>query len=299
MSGVYNGRTTGAPLCIWISNRDVDSSAYLETPRLPRPGHADYTEALAARGFNDPRGGGHASGRLTVGLVAAGTIAGAMLEPAGIQAAAHLHQVGPTAGPAHAHSVAVMRARAGTSPVKTAHADLEATFASAVEAARKAGDSIGGVVEFTAEGIPPAWGDPFFDSVESTVSHILFAIPAVKGVDFGAGFAAATMRGSVHNDPWMVEGGKVRPAKNDAGGILGGRTTGAPLRGRVAVKPASSIRTRQQTVDLEAMSPAQIQVAGRHDACIAIRAVPVVQAALRIALVDLLLLARERGLAPA
>jgi chorismate synthase len=296
LSGVHRGRTTGAPVCVWIANRDARSQDYEAAQRLPRPGHADWVNHVWSSGNADLRGGGHASGRLTAPLVAAGTIAQLVLGP-GIACAAHLHQVGGTAGPRDAHPAAALLERVPRSPLLTGHADLEPEFARVIEEARRGLDSVGGAVEFVADGVPVAWGDPFFDSVESSLAHLLFAVPAVKGVEFGAGFAAAAMKGSAHNDPYTVREGRVAPATNHAGGILGGRTTGESLRGRVAVKPASSLPGRpQQSVGLDTLRPEELVLKGRHDPCIALRAVPVVQACLRIALADFALLARQQGL---
>ncbi|HUR63013.1 MAG TPA: chorismate synthase [Candidatus Thermoplasmatota archaeon] len=288
LSGTFEGRTTGAPICVFIANQDADARPYEEARHVPRPGHADWTEHVRSHGFNDPRGGGHASGRLTAPLVAAGAIARLVLGP--VQVAAHLHQVHATAGPQDAFDAAGMARRAASSPVLTAHTDLEPAFVSAIDAARRDLDSVGGVVEFVAEGLPVGVGEPFFDSVESVLSHLLFAVPAVKGVEFGAGFGAARLRGSQHNDAFTVRAGAVAPATNHAGGLLGGRTTGEPLRGRVALKPASSLPGRpQRSVDLRTREPTELKLAGRHDPCVAVRAVPVVEACVRIALADLLL----------
>lgn len=295
LSGVHRGRSTGAPLAVWVENRDAQSKAYLDLARTPRPSHADWPALVATGGHADLRGGGHSSGRLTAGLVVAGTVARGLLEPMGVRCAAHLHQVGPHRGPDGTVSAAVML-RAARSPLKTAHVALAGRFEAEVESARRAKDSVGGAVEFRAEGLPVGLGDPWMDGLESTLAHLLFAVPAVKAVSFGAGERAAGMRGSEHNDPYAVRGGRVVPATNHAGGLLGGRTTGAPLWGHVAVKPASSIAKAQRTVDLERMRGATLEMTGRHDPCIAIRAVPVVRACLEVALADALLVARANGL---
>jgi chorismate synthase len=298
LSGCYNGRTTGAPVAIWIANEDADSQPYEKAKNLPRPGHADWPNHVWSRGFHDPRGGGHSSGRLTAGLVAAGSIAQIILQPVGIQAAAHLHQVGAVAGPVDAHRAAGMLRLVPQSQVFTAHKSLEGEFAQVIDAARRARDSIGGVVEFAVDGVPVGLGDPWFAGMESALAQLLFAIPAVKGVEFGAGFDAAKMKGSQHNDGYANVKGQVMPTSNHAGGLLGGRTTGLPITGRVAVKPASSIAQPQHTVDLATGQDAVLELTGRHDACIALRAVPVVQAALRIAMADFVLLARSHGNLP-
>lgn len=293
LSGVLRGRATGAPIAVWIANHDAQSKPYADLARTPRPGHADWVNQVWSHGHADLRGGGHSSGRLTAGLVAAGAIADALLAPVGVTTGAHLHQVGPVAGSPGTASVAAMRRAKG--PVPTAHKGLAPRFAAAVEAARRAKDSVGGVVEFRAEGLPVGLGDPIVDALESTIAHLLFAVPAVKGVSFGSGFAAAAMRGSRHNDPYTVRKGKVTPATNHAGGILGGRSTGAPLWGHAAVKPASSIFVPQRTVDVRSTRAATLRLTGRHDPCIAIRAVPVVRSCISIALADAVLVGRAQG----
>lgn len=295
LSGTFEDKTTGAPLLVWIANEDTRSKDYSELRRKPRPGHSDLVARFWSRGHYDHRGGGHYSGRLTAGLVAAAALLRPLLEAEGIEVAASLHQVGAEAGPDLDLTAPAIRDRVAASGVHTAHADLEESFLEAIDGARRAKDSIGGVVRFQADGVPAAWGDPFFDPVESTLAHILFAVPAVKGVSFGAGFGAPAMHGSVHNDPYRMQDGRPVPVTNHAGGVLGGRTTGAPVWGDVAVKPASSIFQPQDTVDLDAGEDAVLELAGRHDPCIAVRAVPVVRACVELALLDLLLLARQEG----
>ena len=226
---------------------------------------------------------GGAADRLAL---AAAALVAPILERHGVTVGAHLHQVGELVG-ATDPDVATMNAAAARSPVHTAH-DVEDAFVAAIENIRKERDSLGGVVAWRAEGLPVGLGGPFFDSIESGLAHLFFAIPAVKGVDFGAGFDAVAMRGSDHNDPFEAGPDGIRPASNHAGGILGGRTTGAPLWGRVAIKPTSSIFRPQETVDLETGEPATLELKGRHDPCIAVRAVPVVRAAVELCLADLM-----------
>jgi len=295
LSGIHRGVVTGAPVALWIANRDVDSTPYADAGRTPRPGHADWVNLEWSRGHADLRGGGHSSGRLTAPIVAAAALVAPLLAAHGIRAAAHLHQVGELRGAEHAHSVVGMAEHAAQSSVYTAHADLEASFVERIETARRDGDSVGGAVEFAAAGVPLGLGDPFFDGVESHLAHLLFAMPAVKAVEFGAGTRAAAMQGSQHNDPYTIEAGRVAVAKNDAGGVLGGRTSGAELRGCVTVKPASSIAQPQPSVDLVRMEQATLEISGRHDPCIAVRAVPVVKACVDLALADFVLLARQEG----
>jgi chorismate synthase len=262
LSGLHQGRTTGAPLLIAFDHGDVDPAAYAGLERTPRPGHADLTARHKYAGCADPRGGGHFSGRLTVGLVAAGVLAKRLLLPARVEA---------------------RLLEAGGQPD---------ALAAAVDAAA-AGDSVGGLLECRAGGLPVGLGEPFFDSVEGLLSHALFALGGVRGVEFGAGFAAARMRGSQCNDPILDPSG--RTATNHAGGVNGGLTNGNELVFRVAVKPTSSIALPQQTVDLESGQPVELRVPGRHDACHALRLPVVVEAVTALVLADLLLI--QRGLA--
>ena len=291
-SGVFEGRTTGAPVLLWIDNTDVRSQDYEQLKRLPRPGHSDHVLDVWSQGHYDPRGGGHSSGRLTACLVAAAAFLRPLLDGVGIRAGAHLDAVGTCTGTADP-DVAAMHA-ALNNEVHSAHPEAPA-FTEAILEARAAKDSLGGIVAWRAEGVPMAWGDPFFDSVESQLAHLFFAVPAVKGVDFGAGFGSVALRGSEHNDANEAVDGRTRPATNHAGGILGGRTTGAPLYGRVAIKPTSSIFQPQQTVDQTTGKEATLELKGRHDPCIAVRAVPVVRACVELVLVDFLLQARQEG----
>lgn len=303
LSGAFRDHATGAPLTIWIANTDQRSRDYGDLEFLPRPGHSDYPAHVRAKGFNDFRGGGHYSGRLTAPLVAAGAVAMAILDEAGIQVAAHLQAVGTVGVDAAEPSLWDMAARVPASQVFTAHAgEIESAMVAAVDDARRSKDSIGGVVSFAAanrdpnQTIPVGLGDPFFDSVESTLSHLLFSVPAIKGVSFGSGFGATSMRGSAHNDAWSPSPEGPTTNTNHAGGLLGGLTNGAPLTGRVAVKPASSIFQPQATIDLRSGEAATLNLKGRHDPCIAIRAVPVIRACIAIGLADHVLHGRQEGL---
>ncbi len=254
LSGVFNGYTTGAPITIQFVNKNTRPRDYSAFKRQPRPGHADFVASQRFKGFQDHRGGGHFSGRLTLALVAAGVVAKKLLE--GITIKAKLIEAGGST-------------------------DIDA----AVEEALQAGDSIGGLVECTAENIPLGWGEPFFDSVESVISHLAFAVPAIKGISFGSGFRAASMRGSEHNDPLLDNTGKTRT--NNAGGITGGMTNGNPLVFRVAVKPTSSIAREQHSLNTETQKVEAMKVTGRHDACIALRVPVVIEAITAIALAEL------------
>ena len=257
-SGVRAGRTTGAPLLIWLDNRDIDSRGYQAFRRTPRPGHADFTAGVRFGGFNDIRGGGHFSGRLTAALVAAGVVAKKMIAPAKIEA-----RLAEAGGETSAGGIG-----------------------RAIQGALARGDSIGGIVECRIEKLPAGLGEPFFDSAESVLAHAAFAIPAIKGVEFGAGFRAARMRGSDFND--AIVDAKGRTATNHAGGINGGVTNGNHLVFRAAIRPAASIGLPQRTVDLVTGKQARIAIRGRHDACIALRVPVVLEAAAAIVLADLM-----------
>lgn len=255
-SGVFNGKTTGAPVLIAFENKNAVSKDYDSLKDTPRPGHADFTAAKKYGGFNDYRGGGHFSGRLTLGLVAAGVIAKKIIEP--VKVSATLVEAGGCT-------------------------DIEM----AVNKALEMNDSIGGIIECEVVNVPVGWGEPFFDSVESLLSHMIFAIPAVKGIEFGAGFGAARMKGSECNDPIIDADGKTKT--NHAGGINGGITNGNPLLFRAAVKPTSSISPPQRTVNLQTGESAEIEIRGRHDTCIALRVPVVVECAAAIVLADFML----------
>ncbi len=258
ISGCFNGHTTGAPLTILFANKNTRPSDYEKLKTTPRPGHADFVAWKRFEGFNDPRGGGHFSGRLTLALVAAGALAKKILGPVSIKAS-------------------------------LAEAGGDADIQRAVSRAMEEGDSVGGIVECRAAGVPLGWGEPFFDPIESVISHLAFAVPAIKGVEFGSGFAAASMKGSAHNDPILDESGKT--ASNHAGGINGGLTNGNELVFRVAVKPTSSISKKQSTFSHSTGKVEVLEVQGRHDACIALRVPVVIEAITAIALADMKLLA--------
>jgi chorismate synthase len=258
ISGWVNGHTTGAPLTILFRNNNTQSGDYGNIANIPRPGHADFAAYKKFGGYNDVRGGGHFSGRLTLTLVSAGVVAKKILSTVDINA-------------------------------KLISAGGNTNIEKAIDDAIDKGDSVGGLVECRANGIPLGVGEPFFDSVESVISHLAFAVPAIKGIEFGSGFAAATMVGSQHNDSILDETG--RTATNNAGGITGGISNGNELVFRVAVKPTSSIGIKQQTYSIETGKVEELEVKGRHDACIALRVPVVIEAITAIALADLLMLA--------
>jgi len=288
LSGLYQGHTTGAPLCAVIENTDTRSKDYGELADKPRPGHADFTGYVRFKGYNDPRGGGHFSGRLTAPLVFAGAVARQLLARRGIAAGSHAAAVADVSDRLFdpvAVSAEQFRALSGMElPVLDAQAGER--MKRAVLTAAERGDSVGGVVECAVTGLPAGWGSPFFDSVESRIAAMLFSVPAVKGVEFGAGFAAAAMTGSRANDPFVWEDGRVRTTANRSGGIQGGITNGMPLIVRAAIKPTASISLTQDTVSLSQKTNAKLTVTGRHDPCIVPRALVVIESAVLIALLD-------------
>lgn len=286
-TGLLDRRTTGAPMLMEIANEDPRSQDYEELRHLPRPGHADLTARAHYLGHHDPRGSGQFSGRMTAAWVMAGALARKVLAAHGVTLAAHAARIGNVASDGEP-TVEDVRRVVDTNLVRTADPGLAAAMAEEIETARKAGDSVGGIVECVVEGHAEGLGDPLMDSVESLLSHALFSVPAVKGVEFGAGFQLARMRGSEARDEWMREGGRVRALANHNGGILGGMTTGMPIRFRAVFKPTSSIPSAQATIDLRTGQPAALRVRGRHDPCIVPRAVPVVEAVAACVMLDLL-----------
>jgi chorismate synthase len=286
-SGVFNGSATGAPITLLVPNTDVDSSSYEEIWTTPRPGHADYTSRIKYDGFNDYRGGGIFSGRMTAAFVMAGSIAKLMLRRKGYEILAHVVQVGKEMI-AHEVSNQEIRSNVYSNPVRCAEEESVERLQAEIEHAKQEGDSVGGIIECRVLGVLIGIGEPLFDSVESFISHAMFSIPGVKGIEFGSGFRAASMRGSENNDPLVLREGKAVWDKNDAGGVLGGITNGAPVIFRVAFKPTPSISKEQHSVDLEKMEEILLRVGGRHDPCIVPRAVPVVEGLTAVAFADLM-----------
>ena len=290
LSGLENGVTCGAPLCAVIENSDQHSSDYEELRDKPRPGHADYTAWVKWHGAADMRGGGHFSGRLTAPLCIAGGIAKQILARRGIYTGAHLLSVGMEQDrPFPLHPTAALFTEIAARPFPVMDEEAGRRMQEIILAARQDGDSVGGVIQCAAIGLPAGLGDPMFDGMENRLAAALFGIPAVKGVEFGDGFAAARSRGSQNNDPFAVENGAVVTMSNHAGGILGGITTGMPLIFQLAMKPTPSISRPQQTVSLSRMENAELVIRGRHDPCIAHRAVPVAEAVTAAVLLDVLL----------
>ena len=281
VSGVFEGHTTGAPLTIVFKNTNTHSSDYSLFAAMPRPGHADLTAALKWEDCQDPRGGGHFSGRLTLPIVAAGVVAKKMLadltmldETPCNEVSARIIELGGIA----------LEQGAGQGAGQGSEQAVQAKWQEAIDQAVKEGDSLGAVVECTVPSVDPGYGEPFWDSVESQIAHAIFAIPGVRAIEFGDGFEAARMKGSEHNDPIGEDG---RPLKNGAGGVNGGITNGAPVVFRVAFKPTASIRKAQTTFNFATGEMDTLEVPGRHDVCFALRAPVVVEAMTAIVLADL------------
>ena len=290
LSGLENGVTCGAPLCAVIENSDQHSSDYTELRDKPRPGHADYTAFVKWGGQADMRGGGHFSGRLTAPLCIAGGIAKQILARRGVYVGAHLWSVGMERDtPFPLRPTRELFEAVAAKPFPVLDDQAGERMQSLILEARQAQDSVGGVIECAATGMPAGLGDPMFGGVENRLASALFGIPAVKGVEFGDGFAAARAHGSENNDPFIMEGGRVAAEANHAGGILGGITSGMPIVLRTAMKPTPSIARPQRTVSLSAGADTELVIHGRHDPCIAHRAVPVVEAVTAAVLLDLLL----------
>ena len=290
LSGIRDGVLTGSPFAAVIRNTNQRSGDYKGFEDTPRPSHADYTAAVKWNGAADMRGGGHFSGRLTAPLCVAGGIAIQILAHRGIRIAAHLANIGGIADepfPVFPDVYLFDELNAMMFPVIDAQKAL--LMQQSIQQAAKEGDSVGGEIECAAIGLPAGLGEPMFDGVESLLSAALFGIPGVKGVSFGSGFDCVSMRGSEHNDPFVIVNGKVQTKTNNSGGIQGGITNGMPLIVHIAMKPTASIAQPQRTVSLSRMEETEISVHGRHDPCIAIRAVPVVEAVAALVLLDLLL----------
>ncbi len=296
LSGVADGHTAGSPLCAVIENTDTRSGDYANLADVPRPSHADYTARARYGDAVDMRGSGHFSGRLTAPLCIAGGIAKQLLARRDIYVGAHLLRVGGACDePFPLRPTRELFDAVAQKELPVLSDEAGARMRAQIEAAQADADSVGGVIECAAVGLPAGLGSPMFDGIENRLAAALFGIPAVKGVEFGAGFAAAAMRGSRHNDPYIVENGRVMTSKNDAGGIVGGITTGMPVVVKCAMKPTPSIGKTQQSVRLSTMEPEELTVKGRHDPCVALRAVPVVEAVAAFTLLDILLEEFDHG----
>lgn len=289
LSGVFEGKTTGAPISILIANKDADSSKYEPIKELLRPGHANYTY-LEKYGIFDYRGGGRASARETAARVAAGAVAKKLLNYYGISVVAYIKQIGPIEAAIDGENIA---ARTYASPLFCPDPIAEREMAALIDQAKTEGDSLGGLVEFMALSLPPGLGDPVYQKLEAVLAYAMMSLPATKGFEIGSGMRAAAMRGSEHNDLFVLEEGKVKTATNYAGGTLGGISTGMPLVGRVAFKPTSSIMKPQETLSTsKEQASFELPAGSRHDPCVAIRAVPIVEAMAALVIADALLLNR-------
>ena len=288
VSGLLDGKTTGGPIVGMVANKDRDSSAYDAFKRVPRPGHADFPASVKYGGHHDHRGGGQFSGRMTAGLVFAGAVARQVLERHKMRFLAQTVQIGDVKldkeVPFSAAEKLVRANAVGCADRSTAERMKEA-----IVSAHEDKDSIGGVVKCTVLGAPVGVGEPFFGSIESMMSAMMFSIPGVKGVEFGSGFASAAMRGSESNDPFIIRRGKIITKTNNAGGILGGISNGMPIEFHVAFKPTSSIAKPQMSVDMIDRKPVELVVQGRHDPCIVPRAVPVVENSAAAVMLDAML----------
>lgn len=291
LSGIFNGVTTGAPVCALIGNDDIEDNAYEKNKGILRPSHADFTASIKYGGYNDYRGGGMFSGRLTAPMVFAGAVCMLFLRMKGIDMASHVYSLGTVKDIPFddtAIDPSLMKTLSGMD-LPAIDEGAAKLMERAIMDARSDKDSIGGVVETAIVNIPPGTGSPFFDSVESVLSHMLFSIPSVKGVEFGRGFEISKLKGSESNDEFYMDGRDIRTYTNNSGGIQGGITNGMPVIFRAAVKPTPSIGKAQRTVDIKRCEDTVIKVEGRHDPCIVPRVVPVVEAAAAMGIADLLL----------
>ena len=285
LSGVFNGLTTGAPIALTVENKETQSSDYEAIKDLPRPGHSDYPARIRYGGFNDYRGGGRFSGRVTVALIMAGTIAKKLLGRYDIDVLAYTRSISKIKTDRR-FSAAEIRKNKNAAATRCPDLACAEKMEEAIINARKEGESLGGVIECIALNMPPGIGEPLFDSLDADLAKAVFAVPAVKGVEFGAGFGATELTGSQNNDAFLLKNGKVVTSTEHAGGILGGLSSGMPIMISVAIKPTPSIAKEQKTVNLASIENAVINVKGRHDPCVVPKAVPAIEAAVAITLVD-------------
>lgn len=287
VSGFFEGKTTGTPLCILIPNTDTKSADYSKMKTVARPSHADYTAFLKYHGFEDYRGGGHFSGRITAALTAAGAVALQILEGCGVEIGTHILSCGGVSD-RHFENFSEDFSALGSLSIPVLDESAKEKIEDRIRTARENGDSVGGVLETAVTGFPCSVGEPWFDTVEGVLAHILFSVPAVKGVSFGAGFDFGSMTGSQANDPFVLKDGKVVTETNNNGGVNGGITNGMPIIVNCAVKPTPSIYKTQKTIDFEKTQETELLIEGRHDPAIIHKAAPVATAVTAIALLDLL-----------
>ena len=292
LSGIFNKKTTGAPICLTIENKDVDSSKYEEFKNLLRPSHIDYSAFKKYGDYYDYRGSGRFSGRITAGFVMAGAIAKQILKKYNITIFAYTKSIGNIIDEVVYNTSdyeGFIELRENSS-VRALNQEKSKLMEILINEVKDQKDSIGGSVKCIVSGFPAGKGGPIFNSIESNISKAIFSIPAIKGIEFGAGFKASCMKGSEHNDPWILKDGKIKTIKNDSGGIIGGISTGMPIEFTVSVKPTASIGIPQKTVNIETMENIEIEFSGRHDPCIVPRVIPVVEAMTSVVLLDRLLI---------
>ncbi len=288
LSGVVNGVTTGAPICAVIYNTNTRSKDYDNLRDIPRPGHSDFTAYMKYGTAHDIRGGGQFSGRLTAPLCIAGGLCLQYLETRGVKIAAHAEKIGKVSDRRFNPASPEFSELCGES-ITVLSSDAEKAMLDEILSAKNDLDSVGGVIECAATGVPVTLGEPMFGGVENRIASVVFGIPAVKGIEFGAGFDAADMRGSECNDAFIIEKGKIKTETNNHGGALGGITSGMPIIFRACIKPTPSIAKMQKSVSLSRMEECELRIEGRHDPCIVPRAIPVMEAALAIALCDMMI----------
>ncbi|CDI04884.1 chorismate synthase [Candidatus Nitrosotenuis uzonensis] len=285
LSGVFRGYTTGAPIAMIIWNKDQNSRDYEQLQTKMRPGHSDYPALVKYNGFNDYRGGGRFSGRLTATHVMGGAVARKLLRVAlNVETHSYTTKIGRIS--MRDKFDLSMKEKIYANEVRCPDQNAAKRMRNAILDARKSGDTLGGIIESTTYNVPVGLGEPIFGSLESDISKAIYSIPSVKGVEFGSGFAGSELFGSQNNDPYVTRGGKITTKTNNAGGILGGLSNGMPIVMRVAFKPASSIAKRQSTVDIKTKKPVILQVQGRHDPCVVPRAPPVVDSLVSLVLAD-------------
>lgn len=290
LSGVFEGRTLGTPICILVRNKDARPEAYADFRHIYRPSHADYTYE-AKYGIRNWQGGGRASARETIGRVAGGAVARKLLSAlAGIEIVAYVRQIHTIAAQIEPETVSPAQVEANI--VRCPDESAAQEMIAAIERAREAGDSLGGIIECVARGVPAGWGEPVFDKLEADLAKAMLSLPAVKGFEIGSGFGAVALTGSQHNDPFVAEGGRVRTRSNRSGGVQGGISNGEPIFFRVAFKPTATISREQESVDQEGQAVTLV-ARGRHDPCVLPRAVPIVEAMAALVLADHAL--RQRG----
>jgi chorismate synthase len=284
LSGLFSGITTGAPITMIIQNKNTDSSEYEKVRFLPRPGHADFTAFTKYGGYNDYRGGGRFSGRITAGFVMAGAVAKILLKKADVEIIAHTVQIGNIKS-GHI-SIDDIKNNSENNPLHCADIKASSEMIELIQKTKEEGNSVGGIIEALALNVPIGLGEPVFDTLEGDIAKAMFAIPAVKGIEFGSGFSSAEKKGTENNDPFDIYDNRIITTSNNAGGILGGISNGMPIVLRVAIKPTPSISKSQNSIDMQRLTRAKLSIKGRHDACIVPRAVPVVESMVAIVLAD-------------